>query len=109
MENQYNVSIRLNNGEGTTISEKAQVEFLHDPEQYGNGWSMWIESHLEPFGGQGYDLRYNKDFDIDKVFSFLTTFYENRFDGTGSNGYKLICIRISEAEFDSNLKGGDSE
>ena len=97
---QYTAKIYLNNGEGTTNIYDAKIEFEHDPEQYGNGYTMVVDSKLEPWRVQGYDIRYDRDFNKDFPIEYIVTFYSRRF--TGKNGsWKLIGIRVHEAEFES--------
>ena len=97
---QYNAKIYLNDGNGTTNVYDAQIEFQHDPKQYGNGYCMVVTSKLEAFGKQGYDIRYDKDFHADYPIEYIVSFYSRLY--TGKDGsWKLIGIRVHEAEFDS--------
>ena len=96
---QYNAKIYLNDGNGRTEVYNAKIEFVHDPNQYGNGYSMGIESKLEPFYRQGYDIRYDRDFNKDYPIEYIVTFYSRRFNGK-NGAWKLIGIRVHEAEFE---------
>lgn len=100
MENFYNIILYLNNGDGKTEAIKGTVEFDHDPEQYGNGYGMFIKAPTELFGGQGYDIRYDTSFDPENKIAYLVTYFSNRFSGKGKGVWKLIGIRVHEAEND---------
>lgn len=75
----------------------AIVVFSCDPNQYGNGYSMGIKSKAEPFGMQGYDIRYDKDFHKLSRIAWLANYFANRYDGQDGR-WELIGIRIHEAE-----------
>ena len=88
---------------GKSLEIEANIEFCYDPEDYGNGYYMHVESKEEPFGGQLYDIRYDKDFNPDYLMEYIMAFYSRRFDGKPTKydvKWKLIGIRIHEAEFD---------
>lgn len=98
-ESKYNVTVFVNDGNGTTETLKGTVEFSCDPDQYGNGYSMGIRGLGEPFWGQGYDIRYDTEFDPANEIGYIVRFYTNRY--TGKNGWwKLIGIRVFEADED---------
>lgn len=97
METKYNVTLYLNDGKGKTEVLKATVDFEHNPETYGNGFYMGIKAPFEAFGYQGYDIRYDREFDKEYPIPYIVRFFCNRF--TGKNGsWKLIGIRVHEAE-----------
>lgn len=99
---QYNATVHVaKNGESVVF--KAQISFSYDPDGYGNGYSMGVRSSEEAFGFQGYDLRYNKDFDPDYLIEFIVMFYSRRYDGNPTQydtKWKLMGIRVHEAEFE---------
>lgn len=70
------------------------AEFVYDPKQYGNGYSMGIEG--KGFSPQYYDIRYDKDFDRRHKIAYLAEWAERSW--SGENGaYKLKSITITEA------------
>lgn len=75
----------------------AVVEFDYDPDAYGNGYCMAIRSRVEPFGMQGYDIRYDKDFHKLSRIAWLANYFANRYDGQDGR-WELIGIRVHEAE-----------
>lgn len=94
----YKVCINLKRGE-ETYSFDSLVSFAYDPDDYGNGYCMYIKSKEEPFGGQSYDLRYNRDFQHDYLIEFIALFYSRRFDGKKTDydtKWKLTGISITE-------------
>lgn len=100
---QYNVTIYLNNTEGESITLKGTISFHHDPEQYGNGYTMYVKGFDEPFGGQGYDIRYDNEFDKDEELLYIVKFYATRYDGKAHKNehgrrWRLAGIRVHEAE-----------
>ena len=102
LDEQYGVKVHIAKN-GIAQWFDAQITFSYDPDGYGNGYSMYVKSTEEPFGGQGYDLRYNKDFDPDYLIEFITMFYSRRFDGKATEydtKWKLMGIHVYEAEFD---------
>lgn len=97
-DGQYNVWFGINDGNGTAKSFDAKVEFFRFDEDYGNGYYMGVESPCEPFGKQGYDLRYNRDFHSNQKILFIVRFFAERYDGN-DGAWKLTGIRVHEAEF----------
>lgn len=99
-DEQYKVTVHLaKNGEAYTF--EAKISFAYDPDQYGNGYYMGVESKEEPFGLQSYDIRYNKDFDPDYLIEFIVLFYSRRFDGKKTKydtKWKMTGIRVCEYE-----------
>lgn len=94
MGNKYNVTLWFAiNGEGYTT--KGTVEFHCDPDQYGNGYSMGISGLDEPFGFQGYDIRYDNDFHENNKILYITKFFTER---RYREGVELLGIRVHEAE-----------
>lgn len=102
-DEQYKVTVHLaKNGEAYVFD--AIVSFEYDPEGYGNGYHMGVESKEEPFGYQYYDIRYDRDFNPDYLIEYIVNFYSRRFDGKPTEydtKWKLTGIRVHEAEFDS--------
>ena len=101
-DEQYKVRVYVaRNGEAHTF--EARIEFAYDPEGYGNGYSMGVVAEDEPFGEQGYDLRYDTEFDPDHLIEFIVRFYSRRYDGKATEydtRWKLTGIRVVEAEFE---------
>ena len=101
-DEQYKVRVYVaRNGESYTF--EAKIEFAYNPDDYGNGYSMGIESKEEPFGLQGYDLRYDSEFDPNYLIEYIVRFYSRRYDGRKTEydtKLKLMGIRVFEAEFD---------
>ena len=92
----YNLTYSVTrNGEAMTI--KGRVSFSHDPEQYGNGYGMYIQTPEEAFGGQGYDIRYNRDFDPENMIGFIVNWFAARYNGKGQR-WTLTGIRVYERE-----------
>ena len=102
----YNVTIHIT-GEDYSSDERPRpmialeysghVEFYHHPNDYGNGYGMYVEMKTEPFGGQGYDIRYDKDFHKDDPISYIVQFFSRRYNGK-DGAWKLMGIRVHEAE-----------
>lgn len=72
-----------------------RIEFYEQPGTYGNGYGMYVQGDGEPFGGQAYDIRYDKRFRNDRKADFIKQFYCDRFDGKGTV-WKLDRITITE-------------
>lgn len=96
-ERTFNVTYTINNGRGETKSFKTKVFFGGKANDYGNGYYMGIKGVGEPFGSQGYDIRYDSSFNIDRAISYIADFYERRYDGK-NGAWSLIGIRIFEAD-----------
>lgn len=100
----FNVTIHIANAEtGKAETLKGTVEFDRDPEQYGNGYSMYISKLGEPFGGQDYYIRYDKNFRNDHLMEYIVSFYANRYDGKPyeyGTHWKLLGIRVWERDED---------
>lgn len=91
----FKVSLQIKD----TKSEKRQtlegfVSFDQNEKQYGNGVCMVVEGLGEPFGEQGYDIRYDTDFHEKKLIQYIADWYTNRF----TQRFKLTGMSISEAE-----------
>ena len=94
----YNATIILSNGKGRTKTFEAEIEFYRSEcFDYGNGCSMAVTSELEPFGTQGYDLRYCTEFNKNNPAEFIAEFYKEKYDGR-NGAWKLAEIQITEAE-----------
>ncbi len=98
MNEQYNITYHVNDGKGKTEVIKGTIKFSYDPEQYGNGYSMYIETPAEAWGGQGYDIRYDTTFHKTPRIAWIVNYFCNRYDGENGR-WKLIGIRVHEAEF----------
>lgn len=88
---------------GQALSFDARITFTRDPKDYGNGYYMVIKSKEEPFGEQGYDIRYDKDFCPDRAIAYIVDFYSWRYDGKKTEydtKWKLTGIRVFEADFE---------
>lgn len=99
-EEKYKVRAHLVKN-GKSIEIEAKIEFAYDTDDYGNGYYMHVESKEEPFGGQLYDIRYDKDFHEDYLMEYIMNFYSRRFDGKPTQydvKWKLIGIHIYEYE-----------
>lgn len=100
----FNVTINVENPEGCEAETlKGTIEFDCDPEQYGNGYTMYISKLGEPFGGQGYDIRYDKNFRKDHMMEYIVSFYANRYDGKPyafGTHWRLNGIRVAERDPD---------
>lgn len=94
----FNVTYHVGNNDGQSATFKGRIGFSRDPNTYGNGYSMYVESPAEAFGGQAYDIRYDKRFNKNRLKSYVTAFMEDRYDGKDGR-WKLIGIRVWEAEF----------
>jgi DNA topoisomerase IA len=70
---------------------------LKFPNDYGNGYGMYIKMKTEPFGGQGYDIRYDKEFHENDPISYIVKFFLRRYDGK-DGAWKLLGIEVNEAE-----------
>jgi len=84
---------------GEAISFKSRITFSCNPEDYGNGYHMFIKSSEEAFGGQGYDIRYDKDFCADRAIAYIVDFYSWRYDGKKTEydtKWKLTGISVNE-------------
>ena len=98
MNEQFNITLYLNDGDGKAETFKGTAEFAKKKDDYGNGYHMFIKMATEPWGGQSYDIRYDTDFHSNRMIEYLTGFFSNRF--TGENGsWKMVGIRVHEAEF----------
>lgn len=93
---QYNAKINLSNGDGAIKEYDAKIEFICDPNQYGNGYTMVISSAMEPWGEQGYDIRYDKGFSKNYPIEYIVSFYSRRFNGE-NGAWKLTGISVCEA------------
>ena len=76
---------------------EGSVEFYRHPNDYGNGYGMYIKMKTEPFGGQGYDIRYDKEFHENDPISYIVKFFLRRYDGK-DGAWKLLGIEVNEAE-----------
>lgn len=77
----YEVIIYLSKEERNEVL-KGTVEFeKRSGFDYGNGYGMFITGLGEPFGGQGYDIRYDIGFYPEKPFDYISKFYSGRFSG----------------------------
>lgn len=97
MSNRYLATIVLRDADGNLKCAEAEIDFCKSDGDYGNGYHMGIDSSLEAFGFQGYDIRYDKDFCEDKKIQYIVKFYEDRFNGMNGSS-KLIGIHVDEEE-----------
>lgn len=91
-----------------SLDFKVKVSFSCDPDDYGNGYYMYIEGENEPFGGQGYDIRYDRRFNHSKKISYIARYFEERYDGQ-DGAWTLLGIKISEADFSVLEEGGEDD
>lgn len=99
-DEQYKVTVHLAKN-GAAYVFDAKVSFWYNPDQYGNGYYMDVESKEEPFGSQSYDIRYDRDFNPDYLIEYIVNFYSRRFDGKKTEydtKWKLTGIRVYEFE-----------
>ena len=97
-EEKYEVEVQVTK-DGKLHNFEAFISFWYDEGDYGNGHTMVIKSSEEPWGEQGYDIRYDRDFDRDYLMEYIMTFYSRRFDGKKTKydtNWKLTSIKISE-------------
>ena len=110
MSNQYSVTFQITGKDYNTGEENsklvvdAKVEFYHHPNDYGNGYGMLIKSSVEPFGYQGYDIRYDTEFRESEMLSYIVRFFSNRYNGK-NGAWKLIGITVLETEFEELVRG----
>lgn len=97
MEEMFKVTIMVNDGKGKSEAMKGTVSFVQNPNDYGNGYHMNVKMPDEPWGTQGYDIRYDDDFSEDDMISYIVRFYAQKYSGKKS-AWKLIGIRVHEAE-----------
>ena len=90
-----------------SLEFKVRVSFSYSPDDYGNGYYMFIEGQNEPFGGQGYDIRYDRNFNRNKKIGYIARYFENRYDGE-NGAWTLLAIKIAEADFSVLEEGGES-
>lgn len=81
------------NGEKHTL--EGYVSFEQNEKQYGNGVCMVVEGLGEPFGEQGYDIRYDTDFHKKNPIQYIADWYTNKFS---AQRFVLTGMSISEAE-----------
>ena len=99
IERDEKFSVRLNlECEGHAYHYESIVMFAYDPKTYGNSYYMYIKSVDEPFGGQSYDIRYDKKFHSDNLMKYVIDFYFARFDGVDGR-CKINSIKVTEKEF----------
>ena len=93
---QFTAKVFLKSDEGESREYDAKIDFVRDPKQYGNGYTMGVESKLEPFGRQGYDIRYDRDFNSEYPIEYIVAFFSRRFNGK-NGAWKLTGIHVNEA------------
>lgn len=71
---------------GDTYDGEYTISFFHDPNQYGNGYTM-LEKNDTPYK-QAYDIRYDTRFDSSNVPAYIETFYKGKWNG--DNGAWLL-------------------
>ena len=86
-----------NTGEPDIYEGSAEIEFEEldrsSSNYYGNGHYMGIKDKNEPFGHQGYDIRYDKRFNENDPIGYIVKFYTDRYDGR-SGSWKLQSITV---------------
>lgn len=89
----HNVTINLKNREtGELLNLSGKIWFEKKEGDYGNGYHMIIKGLGEPFWGQGYDIRYDKNFKPNHEKEYITYWYSQRRD------WELAGIDIQETE-----------
>lgn len=99
----YTMSVIINDpnteeGMNSDLIFLLEADFVHDAEQYGNGYQVAIGSRKDsaiPFYRSIVDLRYNTDFDPDKKISWLADWADNYWSGK-DGAYKLKSIGITK-------------
>lgn len=100
LNEKYNVNVQVKRGDETYAFD-AKISFSYDSETYGNGHHMFVESKEEAFGGQGYDIRYDTDFDEEFLIEYIVAFYSRRYDGKKmqyDTKWKLTGISVTLAD-----------
>ena len=81
-------------GMDSSIVLKLKATFGYDEKQYGNGYSVAIESDDNRFQNY-YDLRYDTSFDKSKKMEWLTEWANNYWSGT-NGAYKVHKLSIEQ-------------
>ena len=95
MGEKYRFKYHVTRG-GEAFDIEGSIEFSYNPDTYGNGHYMFIESKDEPFGGQAYDIRYDKRFRKDNKLLYIVEYLSDRFDGEDGR-CKLRGVSVYEA------------
>ena len=95
----YNMTVVIydpNTEEGmvSDLTFELRAEFGYNPNQYGNGHSLYIEG--KGFSPQCYDIRYDKDFHRNHKIEYLASWADRYWSGE-KGAYKLKSITITEA------------
>ena len=96
MENKYIVKVFLNDKEGKSMTIEGTVSFERNENTHGNGYYMGVDGLDEPWGKQGYDIRYDKDFHRDEMILYIVKFYSDRFKD--NSRYNMVGISVLEAK-----------
>ena len=94
-ETTYKVEIRVTKEE-QTLTLNGTVSFSCNEKDYGNGYHMFVEGLDAPAWGDGYDIRYDTEFDPDCMLSYIANLYGIKFSGKDGR-FKMTGIQISEA------------
>ena len=95
----YEVSMLIvkPDAEQPQMEKKLKIDFYNDPNDYGNGWRVWIE-YKDTGYEEGFDLRYDTDFDEEFAELWISSFVYHKW--TGKEGsydiQKLTIERIEE-------------
>lgn len=80
-------------GKNSELMMKITAEFAHDPEQYGNGYSVCITNNTEHYQNS-YDLRYDTEFNPKHAISWLTSWAVTYWNGE-NGAYRVKSISIT--------------
>jgi len=98
----FSATIHIAKQSGDTakaLTFENRISFSYDPDTYGNGFYMYVKGKNEPFGGQAYDIRYDKEFRHDFPIAYILSFYASRYNGK-NGAWKMTGIRVHEADFE---------
>lgn len=98
----YNMTVTIEDphteaGKNSDLIFLLDADFVHDPEQYGNGYQVAIGSKKEsaiPFYRSIIDLRYDTDFDPEKKIAWLADWAQHYWSGK-DGAYRVKALSIS--------------
>ena len=80
-------------GKNSELMFRMTASFAHDPEQYGNGYSVKIVNESEHYENY-YDLRYDTEFNPKHAMAWLTSWASTYWNGE-NGAYRLKGIKIT--------------
>ena len=85
----YHVLYTLEDPTDHTIAHfERDPYFATDPDDYGNGTYLWWDFR------EGYDLRYERDYNPRFEFGYLADFMNRRWTGEGGS-WRLVSVTIT--------------